>query len=66
MDCRACKFESYFIIREIRAHFAEIAIVAPEDAESILDGMITEDGTQFADLVLDGLPTKLLKKEGAN
>lgn len=55
----AIQAEKYHAIRNTRGQFAELATNNPGEAKRILADIIAEEGPQFQELLLNGLPRKL-------
>jgi len=49
-------------IKKARKDFKELASVNPEEAKVILSQIEGEEGPKFRELLLDGIPEKLLNK----
>jgi len=57
--CRQVLKDRYVAIRDIRSAFGTLAQVSPAEAKEIEKQMRAEEGDDFVEFALDGIPTKM-------
>ncbi len=62
-DCRDVKNQCFHAIKRIRREMFTKSLVTPEEARGIVEDMLKEEGKEFTELMVNGLMSRILKKE---
>ena len=62
-ECRKVNASLFYAVRHVRSQFASVAEQDPETAKRLHSQMVAEEGPDFAELALDGIPDRMLHKK---